>query len=679
MTDNTLEGIKLKSRIAGMSNDKYVWPENSFYNAKNIDPRHMSKWVTLANKETSQLAISTVSGDVVSCFFEKFAVTKTGYIIDLSSNRIVYKFKSASTFDFELYNVFKLGNYFYFVGTKNFARLDTDFSSTNIVSNPDASVSGSWNIGTGWTFNNPWFTHSNGGGTSALRPFTSTSIVSSRYYRFVVTHTGCTTGTCTINFKSTGSGNVPISWATMTSSNNGMNTFFGTSPSDAVSEINLIPSNDFNGKITGIEIYAITTFTESYMTGADNASTVRPVLNYYGDVFVWQWNKIIKVDALTSGSLWSDNDVLIFDSNETVISFHKIQDQIVVVTNKQNYLWDGVADAPLRSFDWPNQTISQTANKWDEFLVISKALNENMMWLSNWAGKVPLFRDETNTWDRRIQFLSASTSNINATTQNLAAEFWLLTYILGIDCVYTFWHHYPGFPDALVKTLSVAGTPTAIWVYNNLLYVAVRTGSTNTIYSFPYSTSWSFASSWYVDDVFYGSELDLLKSFVAYRIGYYLPNSNCWLRFYSAIDNETDRFTFITWALSQAPAVWDTYSHNSSTYTVKKVDVYGSVNIISTQRTTGTNSPSATTGTLTRVSGNGDTSISFTDYHNMRYVGKIVWDTNETWRRDIFYNDFNENFYEMIWRTELIWNNTTTPRVMTETLVANWIRNEYAK
>lgn len=396
-------------------------------------------------------------------------------------------------------------------------------------------------------------------------------MVASTYYRIKVTHTDCTTGTCTLNFLSTGSGDVAITGATLSSSNNGTNYFFGTSPADAINEVNFIPSTDFNGKITGISIYKIVDaeFTESTITNADTASTYRPVLVFFTDAFIGQGNILYKFDGTTATT------ALTFDTNENLIGLHKVGDQIVIYTTKKQYLWDGVALAPLRAVEWPNQTITQSINSGDNQLIVSKALNENYIWLSNGYSKRLLYRDSTNVGDLRLQIESAATGNLNNTTQNLSATFGMLAWILGTDNVMTYGKHFPDFPDSLGKQLSFTGTPTAIGVYNNLLYVATRNGTVNTLYSFPYIASSTFATSGYVDDVFIGTDLDIIKEFAAHRYGYYLPNSNCYLRYYAALDNETDKFSFIASGISTLPLVGATYTHNSSTYTVVTAVTYG--------------------------------------------------------------------------------------------------------
>ncbi len=172
--------------------------------------------------------------------------------------------------------------------------------------------------------------------------------------------------------------------------------FFGTSPTDALNEIRLVPSTDYNGKILDVRIDSLAGFTENYITYTTGSytSTTRPVLFFFGDAFVGLGNKILRIDSTTNGAD-SAEVALTFDTNEIVIGLHKVGDQIIVYTSKKSYLWDGVSLAPLRGTDWPNQTIMQSINTGDNQLVITKALNENYLWLSNGYTKKLLYRDST--------------------------------------------------------------------------------------------------------------------------------------------------------------------------------------------------------------------------------------------------------------------------------------------
>ncbi len=121
----------------------------------------------------------------------------------------------------------------------------------------------------------------------------------------------------------------------------------------------------------------------------------------------------------------------------------------------------------------------------------------------------------------------------------------MLTWILATDCIITYGKHHPDFPDSLTKTTNIIGTPTAMGVYGDKLYIATKSGTNSYLYSTPYISTSVYSMWGYVDDVFYGRDIDIIKAFIGHRYGYYLPNSNCYLRYYAALDNETDKFSFI--------------------------------------------------------------------------------------------------------------------------------------
>ena len=74
---------------------------------------------------------------------------------------------------------------------------------------------------------------------------------------------------------------------------------------------------------------------------------------------------------------------------------------------------------------------------------------------------------------------------------------------------------------------------------------------------------------------------------------------------------QANSYTFTVYSITTNPAVGDTYTNNGTTYTVTYVNTSGSSgSIAGTIITTGSGAPS-TFGTLTRVSGSGDSTISF--------------------------------------------------------------------
>lgn len=82
-------------------------------------------------------------------------------------------------------------------------------------------------------------------------------------------------------------------------------------------------------------------------------------------------------------------------------------------------------------------------------------------------------------------------------------------------------------------------------------------------------------------------------------------------------------YSFTVSGITTPPAYNDAYSNNGSTFYVRINNITGGAGTIQMERLIGTNNPTAS-GTLTRVSGSGDASISFSAYTTVS--GNPFWD-----------------------------------------------------
>lgn len=114
-----------------------------------------------------------------------------------------------------------------------------------------------------------------------------------------------------------------------------------------------------------------------------------------------------------------------------------------------------------------------------------------------------------------------------------------------------------------------------------------------------------------------------------------------------AVITSTDYHIFTVSGVTVAPAVGDVYSNNGSQFTIIWARIISGSGKLTTERTSGTNDPTAS-GTLTRVSGSGDASISFSAWGDESGTYNIL-----QVKHDVIlggtYDDSFGNFMALFW------------------------------
>lgn len=663
-------GVKTKALTinnvnGGIWSDKYLTLPNWLYDSEGVN---IGKWKrTTLSTNTTNNVVTFPNSSKVTTMWNTYYTSDNGYIYSPSWETL-YKYRSASTADYDVRNyathVVSWTAYTFFFGRSKAMRYSTE-----------SNVSLSWS-GSNWT-NSSWiYTHTTGN-TSV---FTWTwTITTSSYYRVKIK----------VLNRTAGSIDVSIWWATpQTLSTNTTHYLFFTTSSTA--NLTITPTSTFDWAIDTI----VTSVWKQNAIETDitlsTTSLVCPLLSENGQLYVWNGKYLMGIDTLGTEITYFQ-----LPEWEQINWLTKIGDQYVLRVDdwqgSKQYFRDWLSDAPTRIVYWYNERIMNVVNQWAYHIVLTgNDFSIKKVWRSDWFNKVMLYK---------IPFASFSiTSNKQLPTiplyyawnstlvySNAIESLGDLVFMPAYWWVLSYGKKTAGFPDAINLEWKIDTDEIyAMYAYNDNLYISYNNSGTCYVtqikledYEEVLDTTddYYFGKIWhqtYNPVVFNASQN---KSGKNIKIWYNLQSST-FMNVYYTLDRETNYYTFVVNEsvnnITVLPTIWAVYrTGTNSRFEVTKVTTNSWYTFIETIETTKEFTPRIVTA-LTKVSGTGDSTITYIKFNNFRHLDII---TDTTVRK--YFKVFPYDFTEVQFRVELISEDWMyTPEINDFTIVYDEEQND---
>lgn len=557
--------ITISSFQWGLANDKNSWPKGAFWDAQGIEIRKNSEYVTLNRGVTE--SFNTGTSPIV-------ALALTNY-------------SWSGAIDNEI-NVFCSNWKIYEAITGEINMLTTVAAGVNIVDDfcANTTYAPSWTTGYNyiiwqnylWRFQNgtrenvlatdtfaSWWTGTNWstgthtpGSTVAYTQSSPLVTVSGERYHIIVDVDSQSAWTCTVSIGGQTSGNLSV-WRNdiyITTSTTAGVSFNPTTTStivlsyvrvDRVSD--LVSSNWLWLKKIG----SLTTWV-----------TKRPVINFYGDLIIWDGNQVARYNKDGTIQLFSTATEypVIGGLDGTVYAITQIGSNIYVWCNNWGatnmYIWDWVSTRPTQKITYADKPVINVA-----------LLNNQHYW---WAQKWPLSQKNIMIWEG-YQVQRYITSDIPKaiatetlddpdrlalywTNTNAIETFWDVVYLPWYWKVYGFWSYFPGQSVAFNKEITFNGTectallttttPTLWQDFTFYMVISYLRSGTYYVWIVDFRDyNGGYVSDWYLETMEYlGGNLWIEKNQKKLLVPFYLPHSSTSIEVYER-KNQASSYTLI--------------------------------------------------------------------------------------------------------------------------------------
>lgn len=663
----------LKTKILTISNvnwwigsDKYLTLPNWLYDSEWVDIGRGKR--TILSTNTTNNVVSIPNSSKVTVLWPTYYASDNWYIYD-TTWATLYKYVSSSPNNYDVRNyithTISGTSYTLFFGRNKIMRY---------IAESAVSLSWSWS---NWT-NASWtYTHTTGN-TSV---FTGTgTVATSSYYRLKVTIASRTAWTV----------DVAVWWATpqTLSANGTYYLFFSTS---STANLTFTPTSTFDGSVnTTTLVLGKQNVTETYLTMA-TTSYVCPLLSENGNIYVGNSNRLQGIDSL--GTIIT---YFTLPTGEEIRWLTKVGDQYVLWVDDwqgtKQYFWDGLADAPLRVIYWYNERVMNVVNQWTYHIVTTgNDFAIKKIWKSDGYNKVMLYQIPYTSFSITSNKLLPPVplyyaGNSNLVYQNAIESLWEQTFLPAYWGILSYGKKTAGFPDAINFEWDIVTDEIyAMYAYNDNLYVSYNSSGTCYVTQIKLENYENTLDS--TDDYYFGKIGHITyppfvyvvaqeKSSQKIKAGYNIPTTNTFLSVYYALDREVNYYTFVVDEsvnnITTLPIVWAVYrTGTNSRFTVSKVTTQGNYTFIECTETTKEFTPRTATA-LTKVSGTGDSTITYIKFNNFRHHWLITDNTNRKYTSMI-----KQNFTEIQFRVELVTQDWKySPEINDFTFVYDEITND---
>lgn len=642
----------LKTKILTISNvnwgiwsDKYLTLPNWVYDSEGVDIGRGKR--TILSTNTTNNVVTFPNSSKVTVMWSTYYASDNWYIYSPSWETL-YKFRSVSTADYDVRNyithTISSTSYVLFFGRWKVMRYSTE-----------SNVSLSWGTtGWAWTNSSGVWTH-NTWNTTAL---TGTGTVTgSSYYRVKITITNRTAGSV----------DIAVGWASaQTLSTNATHYLFFVTSSTA--NLTVTPTSTFDGRVDTVATsLGLQNAIESLLT-MEWSTLVCPLLSENGNIYIWRSNKVQGIDSFGTIITYFS-----LPTGEEIRWLTKIWDQYVLWVDdwqgSKQYFWDGLADAPLRVVYWYNERVMNVVNQGSYHIVLTgNDFAIKKVWKSDGYNKVMLYQIPYTSFSITSNRLLPTIPlyyawNSNLVYQNAIESLWDLVFLPAYWWVLSYGKKTAWFPDAVNFERKIDTDEIyAMFAYNDNLYVSYNSSGTCKVTQIKLENYENTLDS--TDDYYFGKIGHITyppfvynvvqnKSGIKVKTGHRLVTTDNLISLYYAIDRNVSNYTFVIDEsinpVTVDPTVWAVYrTGTNARFTVTKVTKYGNFMFIETLETVKEFTP-RTTQTLTKVSGTGDSTITYIKFHNFKHLGLI---TDITTRKGYF--AFPYSFTEVQFRAELV-------------------------
>ena len=216
-------------------------------------------------------------------------------------------------------------------------------------------------------------------------------------------------------------------------------------------------------------------------------------------------------------------------------------------------------------------------------------------------------------------------------------------FIPWCDGIYKYWNEIPWMRTVWSRPIRYPYGADKIILWQNGVYFCICY-TLNGVNYFWEINEQRYTSNWYiVSESIYWDKLSTRKALEKLKIWYKnVASEDGNIKIYAMVDDDYFWRFFVSW-IATRPKVWDTYTVANQT-TAEIIDIDKTNNIITFRTINNLGSYNTANSSLTKVSGDGDATITTTWYDNMILVKTI--ETEQQWYGAdlIFWKNFVSNY-----------------------------------
>ena len=566
------KSIVIQSFQWGLANDKNSWQKGSFWDSKNIELRKNSEYVTLNRWITETFSSVWITSPIV-------AITTTNYQSWSASNSIndliselnvftdIWKIYENSTWEIwnvgdTIRNVFSTGGYNYILWSSTLFRFQNAVRENILATNTFTS----WWTGTNWSL----WVHTAGSTVAYTQSIPIVTVIWERYH-IIVDVTSQSAGTCT----------VWIGWATSSNLSVWRNDIYLTATTTA--GILFTPSSASTIVLSYVRVDRVSDLATSNwlwiktLWSLTSNVTRRPVINFFGDLIIWDGTQIARYNKDGTIQLYSSSaDAPVIGWLDwTVYAITQIGTNIYVWCNNgwatNMYIWDWVSSRPSQKVTYPDKP------------VINVALlnNQHYWWTEKWVSSIKSIM--VWEWYQVQRYISSDIPKDNTvetlddpdrlalygTYTNAIETYWDIVYLPWYWKIYWFWSYFPWNPIAFNKEFAFDGTECTA------MLTPILWGSSSNKDFTPYMCiwylrswvyyvwiidfrdyNWWYASSGYIETMEYlWDNLWIEKNQKKILVPFYLPHSSTSIKVYTR-KNQASSYTLLKEILTTNYWTW---------------------------------------------------------------------------------------------------------------------------
>ena len=566
--------ITIDSFQWGLANDKNSWPKGAFWDAQGIEIRKNSEYVTLNRGVTETFDGVSSTGTGVSSPI--VAITTTNYKETGSNNTIsdliwelntftnagkIYENLTGEIWDVwdTIRNVFNTGWYNYILWASTLYRFQNAVRENILATNDFSS---------GWTGTN-WsnWVHTAGSTVAYTQSSPLVTIIGERYH-IIIQADSQSAWSCTVT----------IGWAaaqTITNFTlwNSRNDLYFTATSTAW--ISFTPSSDSTIVLSYVRVDRVSDLASSNWLGIKTIWSLtawkerRPVINFYGDLIIWDGNQIARYNRdgtiiLFSSTVWWP---VIGGLDGTVYAITAIGTNIYVWCNNGGatnmYLWDGVSERPSQKVTYPDKPVINVALLNNQHYWWTEKWSQSIKSVMVWTGyevqryitsDIPKSETVVTLDDPDRLALYDTTSY----STNAIETYGDIVYMPWYGKIYGFGSYFPWQSIAFNKEFTFNGTectamltPT-LWGngatkdFTPYMMIAYKRWSLYYVGIIDFRDyNWSYVSDWYLETMEYlGGNLWIEKNQKKLLVPFYLPDDSTSIEVYER-KNQASSYTLI--------------------------------------------------------------------------------------------------------------------------------------
>jgi hypothetical protein len=431
------------------------------------------------------------------------------------------------------------------------------------------------------------------------------------------------------------------------------------------STLTITPSTNFDWTIVAVNVH--TYDTSKISSVAITSADTHPCVIWGWDLYIWSG---YKVDIVSLSDRWVTTKELV-DKNETIVDITQQAWNLIIWTtdgyNSRQYYWNWVDAVVTEAIEWKGLIIKWVTNTETVSYVLTTA--------GSTTGTIQWYQYRlyaVSGYQRSLlackTYYPDSSDNLNQPQYNLQKKFDFndvessksmcmyldSLFIPWCDGVYKYWTDIPWLKTAWTRPIKYPFGSNHIILGQNGVFFSLTYTLDGVNYFWEINEQRYLASGYLVTEWIYWDKLGTRKALEKLKIWYKNVASEDWsIKIYAIVDDDYF-WRFTVSGVSTRPKVWDIYTvANQTNAEVINIDKTNNIITFRTVSNLGSYANKANS-TLTKVSGDGDASITRTWYDNMVLIKTIESDRQGYGSDLIFWKDFVNNYMPYRYKIQLV-------------------------